>query len=317
MSEPLRVAVLDDYQGVARELGDWDRLGERVELTVFGDHLADEDAVQARLAPFAAVAAMRERTPFPRSLIERLPNLRLLVTTGMRNASIDVAAARERGVVVCGTRYGGEGTVELTWGLIHALARQIPAEDARVRAGGWQQTVGADLHGRRLGILGLGRIGRKVAAIGQAFGMEVVAWSRNLKAADAAAVGVERVELELLRTAHVITIHLVLSERTTGLIGARELALLRPDALLVNTSRGPIVDEPALVAALQAGALGGAALDVFDVEPLPADHPLRRAPRTVLTPHVGYVTRAAYTAFFTDIVEDVERFLAGAPVREL
>jgi phosphoglycerate dehydrogenase-like enzyme len=312
----LTVAVLDDYQGVARAYGPWHRLEGRASLTVFEEPLAA--AIAERLRPFEAVVAMRERTPFPRALLESLPALRLLVTTGMANSSIDLDAARERGVTVCGTGSEAHGTAELTWALILAPLRQVPAEDAGIRAGAWQRTVGRDLAGRRLGLLGLGRLGRRVAAVGRAFEMDVVAWSQNLRAEDAAATGVRVVERdELLATADVVSIHLRLSERTRGLIGARELALMRPDAILVNTSRGPIVDEAALIGALRAGTIAGAGLDVFDVEPLPPGHPLRSAPRTVLTPHLGYVTRATYATFFRDIVEDVEAYLDGAPVRVL
>jgi phosphoglycerate dehydrogenase-like enzyme len=261
---------------------------------------------------------MRERTPFPAGLFPRLPNLRLVVTTGMRNAAIDLAAAARHSVTVCGTKALGSPTAELAWGLILALARRIPQEDRRMREGGWQSTVGVGLEAKTLGILGLGRLGSAVARIGAAFGMRRVAWSENLTAERAADCGAELVTKdELLRAADVVTIHLVLSDRTRGLIGPRELALMKPTAFLVNTSRGPIVDEEALVAALKAGVIGGAGLDVYDREPLPADHPLRRAPRTVLTPHLGYVTEETYRAFYEQTVEDIEAFLAGAPVRVL
>lgn len=315
---PARLAILDDYQGVARRYADWDALAPAVETTVFRDHLADEDAVQGRLFPYDLVLAMRERTPFPASLLRSLPRLRLLVTTGVRNRSIDLGAASERGITVCGTRMGGRGTAELTWGLILSLLRHLPLEDANVRAGGWQHTVGEDLWGQRLGVLGLGTIGRQVATVGRAFGMEVLAWSQHLTQEAAAAAGARWVTKEtLLQEADVLTIHLVLSERTRKLLGARELDLMRPTAYLVNTSRGPIVDEAALVGALRRGAIAGAALDVFDVEPLPADHPLRSLPNTVVTPHVGYVTEASYRTFFADAREDVEAFLGGDPVRVL
>ncbi|WP_320668951.1 D-2-hydroxyacid dehydrogenase family protein [Patulibacter defluvii] len=315
---PVRVAILDDYQDVAREFGPWERLAGRVELTVFDDHLADPEPLAARLAGFPVVVAMRERTPFPAALLARLPALRLLVTTGARNASIDVAAARAQGVVVCGTRGSATAAAELTWALILGLLRHVAAEDRAVREGRWQHTVGGDLAGRRLGVLGHGRLGRQVAAVGVAFGMDVVAWSRSLTPGAEVAPGVRAVALdELLRSADVASIHLPLVPGTRGLIGARELELLGPQALLVNSSRGPIVDEAALLAALADGRLGGAALDVYDVEPLPVDHPLRRAPRTLLTPHVGYVTRGSYATFFADAVEDVEAFLDGAPLRVL
>jgi phosphoglycerate dehydrogenase-like enzyme len=309
-----RIAVLDDYQGVAHRFAGWSRLDGH-QLTFFHEPLGDPAAV---LAPFEVVCAMRERTPFPRELFARLPNLRLLVTTGMRNAAIDLEAAAAHGVTVSGTEAQGTPTAELAWGLILALARRIPAEDARIRAGGWQATVGTELAGRTLGIVGLGRLGSAVARIGAAFGMGLVAWSENLTAERAAQCGAEAVSKdELLRTADVVTIHLVLSGRTRGLIGAQELELMKPTALLVNTSRGPIVDEEALVAALVAGTIAGAALDVYQREPLPSDHPLRTAPNTVLTPHLGYVTAENYRTFYEQTVEDLEAFLAGAPIRVL
>jgi phosphoglycerate dehydrogenase-like enzyme len=261
---------------------------------------------------------MRERTPFPRSLLERLPELRLLVTTGRRNAAIDVAAAAERGVTVCGTASHPTGPVELTWALILAVARHLPQEDASVRAGGWQETVGTDLAGSTLGIVGLGRLGERVATIGGAFGMDVVAWSQNLTAERAAEVGVRRVGRdELFASADVVTVHLVLSDRTRGLVGRAALARMKSSAILVNTSRGPIVDEAALLDALAAGTIAGAGIDVFDREPLPRHHPLRSAPRTVLTPHLGYVTERTYEVFFREAVEDVAAFLAGTPIRVL
>jgi len=311
-----RIAVLDDYQSVASTSADWAVLPEPAEVVAFADHVADEEALVARLQPFDVVVAMRERTAFPRGVLERLPNLRLLVTTGARNVAIDVAAARELGITVCGTRAHAPGTAELTWGLVLAVARHIPQEDLSVRAGGWQQTVGTDLAGARLGVLGLGRLGERVARIGRAFEMDVVAWSRHLTDERAAEVGVRRVEKdELLATADVVTIHLQLSDRTRDLIGERELALMKPTAILVNTSRGPIVNAPALVRALREGTIAGAGLDVFDVEPLPARSPLRELRRAVLTPHLGYVTQKTYATFYGDAVEDVAAFLAGAPVR--
>jgi len=313
-----RIAVLDDFQSVAARFADWSLVPEPVEVVAFPDHLADPDALVERLAPFDVVVAMRERTPFRRDVLERLPGLRLLVTTGMRNASIDLAAAADLGIAVCGTGSHPTGPVELTWALILAVARHLPREDAAVRAGGWQETVGTDLAGATLGVLGLGRLGARVASIGLAFGMDVVAWSANLTDEQAAEVGVRRVGRdELFATADVLTVHLVLSDRTRGLVGREELARMKTSAILVNTSRGPIVDEAALLAALQAGSLGGAGLDVFDREPLPADHPLRSAPRTVLTPHLGYVTERTYEVFYREAVEDVAAFLAGDPVRVL
>ena len=313
-----RIAVLDDYQHVAADFADWSAVPEPVQVVTFSDHVDDENALVARLASFDIVVAMRERTPFPRSVLARLPELRLLVTTGARNAAIDVAAAAELGITVCGTGAHPSGTAELTWALILAVARHVPEEDAALRAGGWQQTVGTDLAGATLGVLGLGRLGERVARIGLAFGMDVVAWSQNLTEERAAEVGVRRVERdELLATADVLTIHLQLSGRTRGLVGRDELARMKPSAILVNTSRGPIVDDAALVETLRAGSLLGAGLDVFDREPLPADHLLRTAPRTVLTPHLGYVTTATYRVFYRGAVEDVAAYLAGAPVRVL
>ena len=314
----IQLAVLDDYQQVAGRMVDWAAALPDASPTFFSDHLVDEDAVAARLAGFDAVVAMRERTPFPRSLLARLPRLRLLVTTGMRNAAIDMAAAAERGITVCGTAGSGTSTGELTWGLILALARHVPAEDAGVRAGGWQRTVGTDLAGATLGVLGLGNIGRRVAAVGLAFGMDVIAWSQNLTAEAAAAAGARRVEREaLFREADVLTIHLVLSDRTRGLVGPAELALMKPTAYLVNTSRGPIVDEAALAEHLRTGRIAGAGLDVYSVEPLPAGDALRTLPNTVLTPHLGYVTERTYRTFYREAAEDVAAFLAGHPVRVL
>jgi phosphoglycerate dehydrogenase-like enzyme len=313
-----RIAVLDDYQSVSGTYADWSSLPEPVQVVAFSDHLADEDDVAARLEPFDVVVAMRERTPFPRSLLARLPNLRLLVTTGAKNPSIDVVAAKELGITVCGTGAHPSGPVELTWALILATARHVPQEDGNVRAGGWQQTVGTDLAGATLGVVGLGRLGEKVARIGAAFGMDVVAWSQNLTAERAAEVGVRRVERdELLATADVVTIHLQLSDRTRGLFGAEEFALMKHTAVLINTSRGPIVDEAALLDALRNDQIAGAGLDVFDTEPLPADNQLCAEPRAVLTPHLGYVTKATYEVFYRGAVEDVAAFLAEEPIRVL
>jgi phosphoglycerate dehydrogenase-like enzyme len=317
-ADMMRVAVLDDYQNAARRLADWESLKPAAEVEVFGDHLDDREELVRRLEPFGAVVAMRERTPFPRALLERLPNLRLLVTTGMRNASIDVAAATARRVQVCGTEMAPYPTAELTWGLILALLRRNPAEDAATRRGEWQTTIGEGLRGKTLGVLGLGRLGGQVAAVGKAFGMDVIAWSQNLTEARAAALGAARVEKEaLLERADVVTIHLVLSERTRGLVGAAELARMRPSAYLVNTSRGPIVDEAALIAALESRRIAGAGLDVFDVEPLPRDHPFRRLANTVITPHLGYVVEEGYRIAYGHAVEDIRAFLAGHPVRPL
>jgi phosphoglycerate dehydrogenase-like enzyme len=282
----------------------------------FADHVDDVETLVRRLQPFDVIVAMRERTPFPRTLLERLPNLKLLVTTGAANKSIDVAAADERGVTVCGTGAHPPGPAELTWALILAVARHVPQEDAAVRAGGWQQTIGLDLAGGTLGVVGLGRLGSRVARIGQAFDMDVVAWSQNLTDERAAEMGVRRVSKdELLSSADVVTIHLQLSDRTRGLIAREELSLMKPTAILVNTSRGPIVDEQALVEALRGGAIHGAGLDVFDAEPLPRHHPLRELRRAVLTPHLGYVTEQTYEVFYGDAVEDVAAWLSGEPIR--
>lgn len=312
----MRIAVLDDYQNVALECADWNGLDARIE--VFTEHIADPDELVRRLAGFDVVVAMRERTRFPADVLERLSDLRLLVTTGPRNASIDLAAAARCGIVVCGTGALATQTVEHTWALILAAARHLPAEDRAVREGGWQRTVGVGLHGKTLGLLGLGRLGARVASIGQAFGMNVIAWSQNLTAERAAEHGAAAVSKEeLLGAADVVSIHLVLSDRTRGLVGAAELAMMKPTAILVNTSRGPIVDETALVDALRRNVIAMAALDVYDTEPLPAGHPLRSCPNTVLSPHLGYVTREAYAVFYGDVVEDIAQFQAGTPVRVL
>ena len=316
----MRVAILDDYQDVALTSTDWSAVEARTEIDaieVFRNHLAGEDALVERLAGFEIVVAMRERTPFPRSLVERLPNLELLITTGARNASFDLDALHAAGVTVCGTGSRGSATSELTWGLILALMRRIPAEHQGVREGGWQSGIGRDLGDKTLGVIGLGRLGAKVAAVGLAFGMPVLAWSQNLTRARTDEVGVTLAPSldDLLEQADVATIHLVLSERTRGLIGPSELARLGPDAYLVNTSRGPIVDEAALVAALRDRTVAGAALDVFDEEPLPAGHPLIGLENVVLTPHIGYVTEETYAVFYRDAVEDILAFLDGSPLR--
>ncbi|MCS6891108.1 MAG: D-2-hydroxyacid dehydrogenase family protein [Rhodovarius sp.] len=315
-----RLAILDDYQGVALRHPAWARL-PWLEKTVFRDTLTDEEALAARLAPFDAILAMRERTPFPRRLIERLPRLRLLITTGERNRAIDAAACRERGITLCGTPSFGAPTVEITWGLILCLLRGLPEQMASLRAGRWQGLtalgdVGRTVEGKVLGVIGLGKLGSRVARVGQAFGMRVIAWSQNLTAEAAEAVGALRVEKErLLAEADVVTLHLVLSERTRGIIGAPELALMKPTAVIINTSRGPLIEQQALLAALHEGRIAGAGLDVFDQEPLPADHPLLSAPRTVLTPHLGYVTEENYAAYFAGAVEAIEAYLAGQPIR--
>ena len=316
----LRCAVLDDYQGAALASADWSVLAPDVEVTVLAEHLADEDELVAALAGTEIVVVMRERTPMTASLLARLPALRLLVTSGMRNAAIDRAATVEHGVVVCGTRSNPQPPAELTWALVLGLARHLTEENAALRSGGpWQSTVGTDLHGATLGLLGLGRIGALVARVGLAFGMDVLAWSQHLTAARAEEVGVRLAasKEELLAGSDVVSVHLVLGDRTRGLIGAPELALMKPSALLVNTSRAGIVDRAALVTALREGRIAGAGLDVFDVEPLPADDELRTLPTVLATPHLGYVTQRNYTGFFTEAVEDIAAFLAGDPVRRL
>jgi phosphoglycerate dehydrogenase-like enzyme len=313
-----RVAILDDYQHVALLCADWRGLPSGTAVRVFSDHLSDEAALVARLADFEIIVAMRERTAFPRSLLAQLPQLKLLVTTGMRNASIDVAAANELGITVSGTDGLPYPTAELTWALILALARQVPAEDRATRSGHWQTTLGVGLHGKTLGVLGLGRLGTQVARIGQAFGMQTIAWSPNLTTERAAAAGVERVDKNTLLTrSDFLTIHLVLSKSTRHLISASDLTLLRPAAYLINTSRGPIVEESALISALKNKHLAGAALDVFDQEPLPLNHPFRSLPNTVITPHLGYVTQETYKIFYTQAAENIQAFLHNKPTRKL
>lgn len=315
-----RCAVLDDYQDIATSIADWTPLAGRVEVVTFTEHVAGEDELAALLAGFDIVVTLRERVPFPASLFARLPRLALLVASGMRNTVIDLAAAREHGVTVCGTESASAPPVELTWALILGLARGLVAENTALRTGGpWQSTVGADLAGRRLGVLGLGRLGGRVARIGAAFGMEVVAWSHHLtpeRAAEAGAALAASKE-DLLAGSDVVTVHLKLGERTRRLIGAAELALMKPTAFLVNISRAAIVDQEALAAALRAGRIAGAGIDVFDVEPLPADHPMRSLPRLLATPHLGYVTGDNYRTYYGQAVEDIVAFLAGAPIRRL
>ena len=280
--------------------------------------LADTGALVAALEGAQIVVAMRERTRFDAERLARLGDLRLLVTTGMGNAAIDLEAAAANGIVVSGTRGRGSHTVELTWGLILALLRSIPAEDARIRQGGWQQTIGTELGGATLGLVGLGRLGAAMVPVAQAFGMDVVAWSQNLDADRAAEAGAEAVSKdELFRRADVVSVHYKLSPRSEGIVGAAEIAAMKPTAYFVNTSRGPLVDTAALLRALHDGAIAGAALDVYDREPLPPDDPIRTAPRTVLTPHLGYVTRENYGVFFADVVEDIEAWLDGRVERRL
>jgi phosphoglycerate dehydrogenase-like enzyme len=322
MPKLTRLAILDDYQGVALSRGPWDRLPKDIAIEVFHDTLTDLDALAARLAPFDAILMMRERTPFLRPLLERLPNLRLLITTAARNRSIDLAAATERGITVCGTPSFGHPTVDLTWGLILSLMRRIPEQQASLRAGGWQiapgGSVGTTLEGKTLGLVGLGNLGSRVAKVGAAFGMKLIGWSQNLTAEKAAAAGATAVDkARLMAESDVISLHLVLSDRSRGIIGAEDLARMKPGAMIVNTSRGPLIDQPALIAALTEGRIAGAGLDVFDAEPLPPGHPILAAPNTVLTPHLGYVTEENYRVYFQGAVEVVEGYLAGKPVREL
>ncbi|MGO0604348.1 D-2-hydroxyacid dehydrogenase family protein [Brevibacterium linens] len=312
----MRIVVLDDFQEVAGTFADWSGLDAEVEF--IDRPIVDDDDLVQILTGAEVVVAMRERTAFTAGRLAQLPNLRLLVTTGRVNASIDVQAARAQGIAVCGTESTTSATPELTWGLILSVLRSIPAEDAAVRGGGWQSSVGGDLDGHRLGVVGLGRLGTKVARVGAAFGMDVVAWSQNLDAERAAGLGVRAVSKdELFSTADVVTIHYKLSDRSRGLVGAPELERMRPDSILVNTSRAGLIDTDALIAVLEAGGIRGAGLDVYDEEPLPVDHRLRSTPRTVLTPHLGYVTKDTYRIFFTQAVEDIAAWIAGEPIRVL
>ena len=315
----LRCAILDDYQNVALSMADWSKVTDDIDIQVFNKHLGSADNVVAALQGFAIVCAMRERTAFPRGVIERLPDLKLLITTGMRNASIDLDAAKEHGVVVCGTPAFGNGTAAIATGLMLDLARRIGHENARLKTGAlWQTTIGLDLEGMTLALLGLGRLGARMAEIGRAFKMDVVAWSQNLSRERCEEAGVEYVGRDdLFRRADFLSIHVQLSERTRGLIGATELGLMKPTAFLINTSRGPIVEEAALLAALREKRIAGAGLDVFDIEPLPVDHPFRSLDNVVLTPHLGYVTEQNYRAFFAGMVDDIRAFLDRKPVRAL
>src|SRR4029077_4744914 len=316
----MRLSILDDYQGVALDMADWSPVRNRaVEIAVERHAFADEDAMVRALADSELVAAMRERTPFQKSVIERLPKMKLLITTGMRNASFDMAALKDRGVTVCGTGGpggGNEDTAELAWGLILGAARRIAEDHAFMRQGGWQTRIGHRVAGKTIGLLGLGRLGSAVARVGLAFGMKAVAWSQNLTAEEAAAQGGERVDKdELFRRSDILSVHLVLSPRSRGLVGAREIGLMKPSSILVNTSRGPICDTNAIIAALKEGRLAYAGFDVYDKEPLQIDHPLRTAPNVILTPHIGYVTDENYRSSYPQIVENVIAFLDVKPVR--
>jgi D-3-phosphoglycerate dehydrogenase len=312
-----RCAVLDDYQNVALKMADWSRVTGDADVTVFNERLGDEAAVARALQGFGIVCLMRERTPFPRSLIEKLPDLKLIVTTGLKNASIDVAAAKERGILVCGTEGAKHPTAELAIGLMIDLARHISEENARMKAGeAWQATIGADLFGHTLGIVGLGNLGQRVAKVGQAFGMKVIAWSQNLTPERCAEHGVSyATKADLFQQSDFISIHMVLSDRSRGLISATDLGMMKSTAYIINTSRGPIIDETALIAALQNKTIAGAGLDVFDTEPLPRDHALRTLPNVVMTPHLGYVTQDGYRAFYGGTVEAIRAFLDGKPIR--
>jgi len=306
----MQVAILDDYQDVALSMADWSEVAKRAEITVFNDHIVDQGDLVERLAPFDVVCVMRERTPLPRGIIERLPRLKMIASTGPFNASIDMAAAEEHGIYVSTTGGYVESTVELTWALILAAGRRIVEESLSVRAGGWQTSVGRQLGGSVLGVLGLGRIGSRVARVGTAFGMDVIAWSANLTPEAAEKAGATYVPKDqFFSQADVLTVHLVLSERSRGLVGADEVALMKPTALLVNTSRGPIVDESALVDALRLRRIAGAGLDVFDSEPLPAGHPLRSLDTVVATPHIGYVADRVYRTFYGETADNVARWL--------
>ncbi len=311
-----RAAILDDYQQVWSVYADWSVLHGRVEVTSFADHVFDEDELATRLADFEIIVAMRERTPFPASLLDRLPKLELLVTTGPYNAVIDIEHAASRGVVMSGTGGAIFNTSELTWALILACARNVPTEDRNIKSGGWMTTVGSDLFGRTLGLCGAGRLGGIVGNVGKAFGMKLIAWSTNLTEERAAEIGAVKVDKQtLFREADVLTIHQVLSDRTRHLVGAAELSLMKSSAILVNTSRGPIVDELALAEALRTRTIRGAGIDVYGVEPMAPDHPFRSLDNIVTTPHLGYVTEGCYEIFYRDIVEDITTWLDGSPVR--
>jgi phosphoglycerate dehydrogenase-like enzyme len=314
--ELVRVAVLDDYQGAALNAADWSRLEGRIELTVFHDHLSDPARIVARLAPYDVVCVMRERTPLPSAILEQLPRLKLLVSTGARNAAIDVEAAKARGIIVCNTGYSEHGAMEMTWALILGAIRNLPKEAASLRSGGWQLTIAGDLKGRVLGVVGLGRIGGAVARVAAAFGMEVIAWSQNLTDEKARALGARRVEKrELFTNSDIVTLHLLLSKRTRGIVGSDEFALMKSQAWIINTSRGPLIDERALVEVLERRRIKGAALDVFDIEPLPPGHRLRELDNVIATPHCGFVTEETYRIFYGDTVENIVAWLDGTPVR--
>jgi len=306
----MKIAILDDYQNVALKMADWSALSGRAEITVFNDHVADPSAVVERLLPFDVVCVMRERTPLPREVLQHLPRLKLIASTGSRNASIDMEAAKELGIIVTATGYRSAPTIELTWALILASLRGIVHENNSIRNGGWQKSVGQDLSGKMLGVVGLGNIGRQVAQIGLAFGMKIIAWSQNMTPEIAEAAGARLVSKdELFRQADIVTIHLILSGRTKGLVGAAELGLMKPTSRLINTSRGPIVEEQALISVLKNKQIAGAAIDVFDIEPLPASHPFRTLDNVLATPHIGYVSHGLYKTFYEDTVSNIRKWL--------
>ena len=310
----MRVAILDDYQNTALASADWSLISGRTEIEVFTDHLFDEDKIVRRLQDFEVICAMRERTPFTSSLIERLPNLKLIISSGMRNRGIDIEAAKKNNVVVCGTKSVGKPTAELAWGLILALARRIATEDMNVRAGGWQQSIGEGLIGKTLGIAGLGNLGSRMAKIAKAFDMNVIAWSENLTQERCEEFGVKLVDKEgLLLNSDFLTIHLILSERTRGIFKAEDLSRMKSTSYIINTARGPIIDEDDLINALKNKTIAGAGIDVFSVEPLPADHPFRHLQNTVVTPHLGYVEEENYRSYFSGYVEAIDAFLKGKP----
>lgn len=312
----MKVAVLDDYQNVAKDLADWSPVYECSQVRFFSDHIADQDELISRLRPFDAICLMRERTPLPRHTLLQLPNLKFINTTGLRTPNLDYSAAEEFGIKVSKAVGSSSGAPELTWSLILAAAKNIPTETAAFRDGAWQKTVGRDLFGSTLGIIGLGKTGKRVAAIGKAFGMDVIAWSKNLTAEEAASVGVRQVSLEtLLSASDWVTLHLVLSDRSRGIIGTPELERMKQTAWLVNTSRGPLVDEAALVVALEKRQIAGAALDVYDVEPLPIDHKLRRLANVIATPHIGFVTEDTLRSFYVETVENLAAWLQRNPIR--
>jgi phosphoglycerate dehydrogenase-like enzyme len=306
----MRIAILDDYQNVALTMADWTAVKRSAQVHVFNDHLADEHALVERLSPFEVLCIMRERTPLSKAVLSSLPNLKLIVSTGKRNASLDTKACEELGIEVAMTGYVESGAPELTWALLMALARKVVVENGNLRSGGWQTTVGVDLQGKTMGIVGLGRIGTQIAAYAKVFGMKVIAWSENLTEERAHRAGAELVSKErLFKAADFISLHLILSDRSRGIVSQKDLEMMKPSAYLINTSRGPLVDEAALLTVLKTHRIAGAALDVYDTEPLPADHELRKLDNILCTPHIGYVTEETYRVFYTDTVKAIESWL--------